>query len=302
METKRDDTDNGICLVRDGGDVKVHMLDVHELDVAYGDDSHMFYSWKDLWDEYEKWTDDLDLEVSDYYKHKYGGNIPNLELPQLDTNTSILSLKPVDDMTLPEALNVELQIQTYAELLRNKINSLDSSRVTAITNIGGIKYLLLWFNYAMDTQLNRENFSKKELNSLSKWFIKYGDPNMFKFTHGHYVGKRSIQVGIEYTEWCDSQNLHCHIYEGDKEWSYRGSHPENLKRYAYKLTELLNPLSPSELNDRFDAIDKTCENDEFMLELVKYIHCHGFPNFSECETETTLPFITMNVACNEFDY
>lgn len=253
-----------------------------------------------------------DKILRDCYIYKYESNIPDLKLPNPEEVS--ITLQNPQQYSLPQLLYIKSRYESYLADVDLRITKLDASRTTVTTNIADIEYLLLWFDlyFGGSTMLNADEYSDedKEENSsnpgmvdeLRRWFVKYGDPKLFEYTEGSYDAKRSIHMYIYYTKWLYDQNLHCHNYEGDREWKYKydwASRDTYNSKSSWKLSEMLNPLSLEELLKQFNLIDKSLNNNDFMLELMKFLHCmvlDSRPEFDEG------PYIHLDEDCCEFDY
>jgi hypothetical protein len=192
---------------------------------------------------------------------------------------------------------------------------MDIERITTEQNVVDLSYTLYCFHICFGTEPRSEDedFGRDEdpkIEELRRWFVKYADPKLFEYYEGSYIGKRSMQMTLYYTKWLQDRNLYCHSYEGDKRWYYErifdydnGCYKRQPKsQSSQKLADILDPLSQKDVMIMFDFIDKSNNDEQFMFEFVKFLHCAVFDSDFDFSKEEETPYIHFSYDCSRFNY
>lgn len=252
-------------------------------------------------------TMDVPNELNKYYKHKYGVDIPNFVEPvpkHVDT-----TLPNIQNLNLSELTYLKSVCEKYLEDVKSAMKLLDAYRSDVGENIEGIEYLLHWFDVWVEniTARSRPEYDDEPdiIEELRKWFVKYADPKMFEYTEGSYIAKRSTYMNVFYTLWLKTQDLYCHCYEGDRNWSYKRIWSVETKSYihstdsSWHLSKMLKPLSEEEIFKRFELIDKNTADPQFLHEFTKFLHCEVLDVSIDWEEG---PYVHLDQNCCEFNY
>lgn len=237
-----------------------------------------------------------------FYAQRYGVTIPDLTQPPQEE--IVVNIDDFQDKNLGQLLFLKSSYEKRLEDIKKRIEKLDENRTQALENINDMNYLLIWFDTAFNLYLDDEGESEdSRIMELRNWFCKFGNPSLFEYTEGTYTSKRSVLMRIMYTKWLYDQNLHCHIYEGDRNWYYKHvwNTPRNLKQ-SHLLTEVLSPLSQEKLIEEFSSINQNYDNLHFMTELIKFLHCKVLDDREFEWYDIKNPYVHCGEECREFDY
>jgi len=150
------------------------------------------------------------------------------------------------------------------------------------------------FRYPKEAKLHLEKlydltFDKRD--ALYEWFMKHGAAEDFSFCESWYIGHKSTHTKVFSSEWSDDwHGIDYHFINYDNDfpdawWRLKIAPPSGEKcwyrsgseRHVFDLADYLKPLTESELLRKFSSVDG--EDERFMVELVKYIHCKSFVEF-----------------------
>jgi hypothetical protein len=228
--------------------------------------------------------------MEEFYVRRYGVPMPDLTQPPPEE--IVVNIDDFQDKNLGQLLFLKSSYEKCLEDIKKRIEKLDENRTQALKNIDDINYLLIWFDTAFDLYLDDEGESEdSRIVELRNWFCKFGNPSLFEYTEGMY------------TKWLYDQNLHCHIYEGDRNWYYKHvwNTPRNLKQ-SYLLTEVLSPLSQEKLIEEFSSINQNYDNFHLMTELIKFLHCKVLDDREFEWYDIKNHYVHCDEECHEFDY
>jgi hypothetical protein len=249
----------------------------------------------------------MDLSDSDkeYYKHRYGSDVPNLQDPTPEPIN--FTFPNIEELNPSQLVYLKSMCEKCLEDINLVMKASDISK--AKENIKGMEYLLYWFDIWVETITTKSPSDDDDadvIDILRKWFVKYADPKMFEYTEGSYVDKRSTYMTVHYTLWLKIQDLYCHRYEGDRNWRYQRIWSQETKTYIHSdedspyLSEILHPMSEEDIFKKFELVDKECANPVFMEEFTKFIHCKVLDDRDHEWDER--PYVHLNEHCSEFDY
>lgn len=240
--------------------------------------------------------------MEEFYFQRYGVSMPDLTQPPPEE--IVVNIDDFQDKNLGQLLFLKSSYEKSLEDIKKRIEKLDENRIQALKNINDMNYLLIWFDTAFNVCLDEDGETENPIiTKIRNWFCKFGNPFLFEYTEGIYTSKRSYMMKIIYTNWLYDQNLHCHSYEGDRNWYYKHiwNTPRNPKQ-SHLLTEVLEPLSREKLIEEFSSINHNYNNARFMTELVKFLHCIVLDDRDFEWFDIKNPYVHYGVECHQFDY